>query len=49
MQWADALTHGYATAFTVGTVMMVIALVLTLALMNAPKQAPVAGSAVHAG
>jgi len=35
---AEALTHGYATAFLIGGFMMVGALVLTMALVNAPKQ-----------
>jgi MFS family permease len=47
VQWAESLTHGYATAFGVGTIMMVVALVLTLVLVNAPKQAPVAGAPAH--
>ena len=48
-QAADAMTHGYATAFGVGAAMMAFALVLTLVLVNAPKQAPVEGQPVHVG
>jgi predicted MFS family arabinose efflux permease len=46
---ADAMTQGYATAFGVGAAMMLLALVLTLVLVNAPKQAPVEGQPVHVG
>ena len=48
-QAADALTHGYATAFGVGAAMMLVSLVLTLVLINAPKQAPVEGAPAHVG
>jgi EmrB/QacA subfamily drug resistance transporter len=37
---ADALTHGYTTAFLVGTFMLLAALVITLVTVNAPKQQP---------
>ena len=47
-EWASALTHGYASAFGVEAIMMVVALVLTVVLINAPKQAPVDGP-VHVG
>jgi predicted MFS family arabinose efflux permease len=45
---ADAVTHGYSTAFQVGAVMMLASLVLTVVLVNAPKQQvpPPGGSAV---
>ena len=48
-QAADALTHGYATAFGVGAAMMLASLILTLVLINAPKQAPVDTPQVHVG
>ena len=48
-QTAEAMTHGYASAFLVGSGMMVFALILTLVLVNAPKQAPVEGQPVHVG
>ena len=48
-QWADALTHGYASAFGVEAIMMVVALVVTVVLINAPKQAPVDNPSVHVG
>ena len=47
-QWARP-DPGYATAFGVEAVMMVVALVLTLVLINAPKQAPVDGPPAHVG
>lgn len=49
-QLADASTHGYAMAFLVGSFMMLAALILTVTLVNAPKQAaPVDGPPVHVG
>ncbi|MFD9717834.1 MFS transporter [Streptomyces sp. NPDC059076] len=35
---ADALTHGYTTAFTVGAALFVVALVITLTMINAGRQ-----------
>lgn len=50
MQAASAATHGYATAFLVGSMMLLGALVLTLVLVNAPRQqVPAGGTAAHAG
>jgi len=47
---ADALTHGYATAFLVGSFMILGALVLTLVLVNAPRQqVPASEPPVHVG
>ena len=46
---ADALTHGYTTAFLVGAFMMLAALVITVVVVNAPKQQPQEDQAVHVG
>jgi EmrB/QacA subfamily drug resistance transporter len=42
----DALTHGYTRAFLIGAVMMIAALAITAALINAPKQEVRDGKAV---
>jgi len=51
MQAAEAATHGYATAFLLGSIMMFGALVLTVVLVNAPRQQVPTGeaAAVHVG
>ncbi|RJK97165.1 MFS transporter [Vallicoccus soli] len=48
---ADALTDGYTRAFLVGSAMVVVALLLTLAAVNARRQevAPEGGTPVHVG
>jgi predicted MFS family arabinose efflux permease len=48
-RWADAVTHGYTVAFTVGAVLFIAALVMTITLINAPKQQPDAANPVHVG
>jgi EmrB/QacA subfamily drug resistance transporter len=48
-QVQDALTHGYTRAFLIGAVMMVVGLIVTAVLINAPRQEVRDGRAVPAG
>ena len=48
-QLADALTHGYDRAFTIGAFMMFAGLILTVVLVNAPKQQVEQGQQVPVG
>jgi EmrB/QacA subfamily drug resistance transporter len=46
---AEAVTHGYTVAFGVGLVLFLVALVMTVTLVNAPKQQADAANPVHVG
>ena len=48
-QAAQAVTHGYTVAFSVGMALFILSLIMTLVLINAPKQAADSAPPVHVG